>query len=488
MATQTIAAPAHVSPERVVDFDYLAPPGHEEDVHRAWHRLHDMGVPPIVWTPHYGGHWIATRADDIDAIQIDHARFSHASVTVPKAVQTFRLVPLEMDPPEHTPFRALLSAKFGPRPVANLESSVRALANELIDGFIDDGECEFVDAFAKRLPIVVFLRLVDLPLEDREILLEMTEASVRGDAERRAWASGELQQYVGEWIAERRARPGPDLFSAMVNAKVSGRDYTPEETFGLLVNVIFGGLDTVAASIGFLTRHLAENAESRRAAGARPVADPGRDRRVPAPLRRAQHGARHHPRLRIRGRALQGGRADHAAKGAARTRSTALSQSAEGRLHPAAVTPCRFRRRAAPLPGRGAGAHGVAGVPGRVAAPHSGFWRQAGRAASHQLGPGQRDDVPAAGLAGGLRRLQSSEGRRSCEKLDAGLPVHRASSRISSAARHAMAIIGPLVLPDSMVGATERSITRKPCTPLTRSRASTTLCSSPPMRQVPQAW
>jgi len=257
-------APTHVSPERVVDFDYLTPAGHEDDVHRAWHRLHDIGVPPIVWTPHHGGHWIATRAEDIDTMQLDAARFSHSSVTVPQAAQTFRLVPLELDPPEHTPFRALLSPKFGPRPVADLEASVRVLANELIDGFIANGECEFVDAFAKRLPIVVFLRLVDLPLDDREALLEMTEASVRGDAQRRLWAAGQLQQYVGKWIAARRVQPGPDLFSAMVNAKVNGRDYTPEETFGLLVNVIFGGLDTVAASIGFMTRHLAEDASSRR--------------------------------------------------------------------------------------------------------------------------------------------------------------------------------------------------------------------------------
>jgi len=253
------ARPAHVDPERVVDFDYLAPKGHEEDVHRAWARLHAPGTADIVWTPHYGGHWIATRAADIDAMQLDSARFSHASVTVPKAEQAIRLVPLEMDPPEHTPFRALLSPKFGPRPVNDLEGSVRALAIELIDSFVGQGQCEFVDAFAKRLPIVVFLRLVDLPLEDRELLLEMTEASVRGDGERRMWAFRQLQQYIGQWIVARRARPGPDLFSAMVNAKVHGRDYTPEETFGMMVNVIFGGLDTVAASIGFLTRHLAEH-------------------------------------------------------------------------------------------------------------------------------------------------------------------------------------------------------------------------------------
>src|SRR5436853_5401927 len=103
--------PAHVSPHRLVDFDYLAPPGHETDVHRAWNVLHDVAVPDIVWTPHYGGHWIATRAADIDAMQLDSARFSMAAVTIPRAAQTFRVIPLEMDPPEHTPFRALLSPK-----------------------------------------------------------------------------------------------------------------------------------------------------------------------------------------------------------------------------------------------------------------------------------------------------------------------------------------------------------------------------------------
>ena len=230
----TVDRPAHVSPHRVVDFDYLAPSGHEVDVHRAWKSLHAMGVPDIVWTPHYGGHWIAARAADIDAMQLDAARFSMSAVTIPKAAQTFRVVPLEMDPPEHTPFRALLSPKFGPKPVHDLEGSVRALAVELIEAFAQRGECEFIDAFAKRLPIVVFLRLVDLPLEDRETLLEMTEASVRGDVERRNWAAQQLQQYIGRWIVARRSQPGPDLISAIVNARAHGREYTPEETFGMM--------------------------------------------------------------------------------------------------------------------------------------------------------------------------------------------------------------------------------------------------------------
>jgi cytochrome P450 len=266
--------PAHVDPTRVVDFDYLAPPGHEIDVHRAWARLHVPGVPDIVWTPHYGGHWIATRAKDIETMQLDSTRFSYASVTIPRSAQTLRIVPLELDPPEHTPFRALLSPRFGPKPVADLEPEVRALAVELIEGFVANGECEFVDAFAKRLPIVVFLRLVNLPLEDRELLLEMTEASVRGDAERRQSSQLQLQQYVGKWIVERRVHPGPDLFSKMVNARVDGREYTPEETFGMMVNVIFGGLDTVASSLGFIAWHLAEHLELRRKLATDPAVIP----------------------------------------------------------------------------------------------------------------------------------------------------------------------------------------------------------------------
>ena len=78
--------------------------------------------------------------------------------------------------------------------------------------------------FAKRLPIVVFLRLVDLPLEDRELLLELTEKSVRGDAEMRDSRPMQgLGAYVQKWIIARRAQPGPDLFSKIVNARIDGQ-------------------------------------------------------------------------------------------------------------------------------------------------------------------------------------------------------------------------------------------------------------------------
>lgn len=252
--------PAHVPPERVVDFDYLAPPGHQEDVQMAWHSLHAEGIPDIVWTPRHGGHWIPTRADDIDLMQRDYENFSNATASIPPDPTGFRRAPLELDPPEHALYRALLNPRFGPQQVQAMKGDVLELTNALIDDFIDRGECEFVSEFAKRLPVDIFLRLVNLPLEDRQELLDITEASVRpANLEQRLEAGDRLDAYCERWIAKRRAEPGDDLFSLIVNAKIEGKPMSDERTRGMLQIVLFGGLDTVASALSFITRFLAEN-------------------------------------------------------------------------------------------------------------------------------------------------------------------------------------------------------------------------------------
>jgi cytochrome P450 len=263
-AASLVPRPAHVPESLVVDFDYREPPGHTEDVHLAWKRLHDG--PDIVWTPRHGGHWIATRAADIDVMQTDHTRFSYRFVTIPPLPDAPQLAPLEYDPPAHTPLRAVLSPAFGPAVMQRLEADLRGLAVELLETIVPRGHCEFFDDFAKRLPVITFLRLVNLPLEDREHLLELTEKSVRprSEAERMEAIVG-LQQYTADWIGERRRNPGPDLFSRMVNAKINGELIDDYQLAGMLFNVIFGGLDTVASALTFTAHCLATHPDIRQA-------------------------------------------------------------------------------------------------------------------------------------------------------------------------------------------------------------------------------
>lgn len=252
--------PAHVPHELVVDFNYMAPPDGEADIHLAWSGLHSG--PDIVWSPYNGGHWIATRGEDIEVLQKDFARFSHRAVSIPPTPD-MQVVPLELDPPEHTPYRALITPSFLPQAIGSLEADARALSIELIESFRVAGECEFVTEFAQILPIVIFLRLANLPTEDRQELLDMAELAVRGDLEMRMKSQQQLASYIGKWVAERQANPGKDLVSLIANAQIDGAPIPPHRMFGMFIVVLFGGLDTVASLMGFIARFLAENPAQR---------------------------------------------------------------------------------------------------------------------------------------------------------------------------------------------------------------------------------
>jgi cytochrome P450 len=257
--------PAHVPPELVYDFDFFAPPGVEDDVHLAWNRLHEE-APDIFWTPRNGGHWVATRAEDIREIQTNYARFSHRVFTLPYDPQVrVTPLPLGVDPPEHTPYRRIIMPAFLPNVVNGVEAMVRELAAGLVGDIAPRGACEFIEDFARKLPIAVFMKIVDLPYEDRETLLPWAEVVVRSsDQAQRREAHAKMTGYLAKWVEARRAQPGEDLISAVVHAKVGERPITDQETFSLLTLVLFGGLDTVASMMGFIARFLAMHPEHRR--------------------------------------------------------------------------------------------------------------------------------------------------------------------------------------------------------------------------------
>jgi cytochrome P450 len=249
--------PAHVPPELVVDFDYHHVPGAEDDYQLALKALHKG--PDIFWTPRNGGHWVFTRADDLAEGFRDHLRFSSETVVVPRIEKPlFRGLPIESDPPEHGLYRSLIQPAFLPRPVAEREAQIRALTISLIEGFQARGECEFMTEFAQHLPITVFLNLVDLPLDDRLTLMEWTgEFLDPPDHEAKEAAAGRLVGYIQGKVAERRAQPGADLLSRILQSQVNGRPVNDAEAISMGILLLFGGLDTVVSMLGFFANFLA---------------------------------------------------------------------------------------------------------------------------------------------------------------------------------------------------------------------------------------
>lgn len=262
---QTTDRPSHVPAERVFDFDFYNIPGADQDIQAAYAALH-QSAPDLFWTPRNGGHWVATRAEDILVMQKDHRRFSYRHITLPPMpADTPVQIPLELDPPIHAQYRRPLMQALLPSAVAKLEDSVHQVAVDTIEALVPRGECEFVEDFAKVLPIHVFLRMVNLPLEDKAILIPIAEDSVRGrTAEVRAKAQQAMGSYLQKWVAERRDQKGDDLLSHIVNVDIKGERISFEEAISYAALVLFGGLDTVAGMLSFFARFLATHDEHRR--------------------------------------------------------------------------------------------------------------------------------------------------------------------------------------------------------------------------------
>jgi cytochrome P450 len=260
--------PSHVPADLVRDFDYADMRG-GTDVYAHFASLHDG--PDFFYTTHHGGHWVATRHSDMEAILLDNIAFSSRHQTVPPMPITLTLI--EWDGELHAEARRVLSPFFSPKSVSNLEQVARDLTISLIDGFHDRGECDFIQDFALKMPIIIVMSLMGLPDEDTPYLMQISEDIVRStDPEVQGAAFQRVFDYIAnDVMPKRRAAPGSDIFSAILDARIDGgRPFTDAEIISFGAVLIAAGLDTVASTLGFLTSFLAENPDHRRAL----VADP----------------------------------------------------------------------------------------------------------------------------------------------------------------------------------------------------------------------
>jgi cytochrome P450 len=169
---------------------------------------------------------------------------------------------LEIDPPQHTFYRALMNPLFTPARMAALESSIRDFARSLIGELKREGRCDFVAQFAREFPIKVFLRLMGLPLDLAPQFLAWENALISAESiEQIAYGVKEVARYLGDEIAKREEQPRDDFITYGVQANLRGRKMSPDELLGYCFTLYSGGLDTVASHMGHHFRHLAEHPE-----------------------------------------------------------------------------------------------------------------------------------------------------------------------------------------------------------------------------------
>jgi cytochrome P450 len=185
--------------------------------------------------------------------------------------QSVPLIPLQVDPPEHRKYRRLLDPLFAPRRMNELEPDITRLVNQLIDGFIDQGRCDFAADFAVVLPSAVFLGLVGLPLSELESFLQMKDGILRPSGSdldeiqtNQKAAARRIEEYFAEAVRDRQAHPRDDLLSLFLEAEVDSQRLTTDEILGICFLFILAGLDTVTDTLECFVARLARHPEERR--------------------------------------------------------------------------------------------------------------------------------------------------------------------------------------------------------------------------------
>jgi cytochrome P450 len=239
----------HYNSEKFLDF----PVAYWDDV-RDRHR--------VIWSPYHGGFWCLTRYEDIHNAFQRPDLFSSRMQAIPG--REIRMLPISLDPPEHTAYRRLLNRPLSPANMANMEPDIRALARKLIDDIEAGDGCDFVQAFAKPLPTEIFLRLLGLPAERLPEFLEWNHTILHvqddeaGDAAKKA-AGAQVGAYLAEYIEHRKVEPGTDLISDLLQAEIEGVRLSDEDVHGFAMMLFLAGLDTVTAALGWCWNFLAEN-------------------------------------------------------------------------------------------------------------------------------------------------------------------------------------------------------------------------------------
>jgi cytochrome P450 len=210
-----------------------------------------------------GGTWIFTQASDIRNILQDPESFtSSGNRPFGKALgEDWALIPIDLDPPEHTRMRSFMNPLFSPKRMAALADKVEKRAIDLITPLQRESGCSFVDAFARPYPVTIFLEMFGLPVSEMPRFVGWVEAIIHNQGEVQLDAMRELRDYLADVIEDRRHSPGDDLISEAVTAEIDGNALTYDEIMGMCIMLFMGGLDTVTSSLGFIFRHLAENAD-----------------------------------------------------------------------------------------------------------------------------------------------------------------------------------------------------------------------------------
>lgn len=240
--------------------------------------------------------WAITKHEDICLISRQPERMLNAprlavfpEFAPPEEDERIARHLLNMDAPDHGPYRKLAAPHFTPRAIRKLEASIERIAVDLLDDLAGDGgerEMDFVTGVAAPLSLAVLADLLGVPRDDWELLFRWTNAIVGSSdpeykiADDPRASSGDARQalfeYFWKMIEARRANPSDDIVSVLANSKLATGPIPPFELLSYCFLLVIAGNETtrnaMSGGLEALIANPAELAKLRRDPG---LAEPG---------------------------------------------------------------------------------------------------------------------------------------------------------------------------------------------------------------------
>ncbi|UQA90613.1 cytochrome P450 [Streptomyces halobius] len=223
---------------------------------------------------HPAGYWMVSRHDDATAIlraprmSVNEKNLAGASAedsaeaqelppAMVEAANVMSLSLLDVDPPDHTRLRSLVTKAFTPRSVVALEPTVTELVDEALDRIADGGRVNLMDELAFPVPFAVISHMLGTPSADSDRIRELTGKIHRSpelldEAEmiEGMAAIQELVKITREMIDWKRAHPADDLLTALIAAEHEGDKLTADELVAQVLLLYAAGHETTVSLIG----------------------------------------------------------------------------------------------------------------------------------------------------------------------------------------------------------------------------------------------
>ncbi len=260
------------------DYD-IFDPDYVKDPTPVWKEL--RGKCPIAHSDRWGGSWLPTRYEDMQAfVKMVPALSSQEPLVVPppevdEEMEQYGITapPITADPPEQIPMRRLILPFFTPKAVAVHRPFTEALCHELIDQFIDDGECDAAVMYSQQIPSRVIGHMLGIDPARNDEFVEWVRGVLEfglTDPEIRIKYRRIIREFFMEIVAERRKNPGDDIVSQLIEKELDGKPVDDITLIGMCNLLLIAGIDTTWSSIGSALWHFGTHAEDRRRLAAEP--------------------------------------------------------------------------------------------------------------------------------------------------------------------------------------------------------------------------